>query len=211
MALIPETGPLFWHLLGSATLYVAFHYGAANTTARTRKFIGGAALGLGGVVLMLLGGLDPLRFGLGPSATVMVLPATLALAAVVLPLVAMASRKPDVATTIEQAGPLAWAVYLAGYEFFFRGVLLLALVPELGAATALGVSTALYVFQHLPKHASETASTLVMGVVFGQLALVSGSVWAPFLLHFGIASSAEWAARSAGATRASAHPPAASP
>ena len=189
------TSPLFGLLLGATALYVAYHYGAAGLNPRGRKLTGGLVLGLGSVGLLLLDGADLATSGLGWADTTDVLPVTAVLALVVLPIVARAARAPAVRATLQPAGPGPWIVYLIGYELFFRGLLLLGLVPHVGASAALGISTALYVLQHLTKHAAETVSTLVMGVVFGQLALVSGAIWAPTLLHVAIALGSERAAR----------------
>ncbi len=79
-----------------------------------------------------------------------------------------------------------WAVYLLGYELLFRGLLLFPLAAELGWWPALGLSTGMYVLAHLHKPAAETLGCIPMGFVFGWMALDSGSVLLPWLLHLGI-------------------------
>ncbi len=90
---------------------------------------------------------------------------------------------------------LAWAVYLAGYEFLFRGVLLMPLAVWFGPYTALALMTALYVLAHMHKPAGETLSCFVMGPVFGVLALSTQSVLGPWLMHTMIAVASETMAR----------------
>ncbi len=82
---------------------------------------------------------------------------------------------------------LSWAVYLYGYEAFFRGLLLYALVAWLGAWPGIAAMTLVYTLAHLPKRAGECAGCLVMGPVFGLLTLLSGGFAAAFVLHLGIA------------------------
>lgn len=183
-----ETGPVFWLLLAAAAVYVTYHFATGRLNVRGRKVAGGLILGTGSVAIGLLVGVP---LGLGWNDTLRVLPWAGALAALAVPVVARAAASPGVRATLRPAGPGPWALYLVGYELFFRGLLLLGLEPHIGAGPALGVSTALYVFQHLEKHAIEVFSTLLMGVVFGQLALVSGAIWAPATLHFAIAVAAD--------------------
>ncbi|MCA9672379.1 MAG: CPBP family intramembrane metalloprotease [Myxococcales bacterium] len=223
-------------LLGSAALYVVFHYGlsARALLARLTRRAGEAAtgdgasaqlqarsvliskaasglwLGAGALALLAAVGLAPLSHGLWPRAAAdfSLTPLAIALGVVVfVPFVVIAARSPQQralypeirarrwppALVLASAG--AWAIYLLGYELFFRGVLLMSLADRFGAWPALGITTALYVFAHLPKpNASETASCVLMGVIFGAMALVTGAMWAPFVVHLVIAVSSETAA-----------------
>ena len=86
---------------------------------------------------------------------------------------------------------IAWAVYLWGYELLFRGFLLFELVAHWGVWPGLTVSTVLYVMAHLDKLADETAGSLFAGFLFGAMALLSGGIWAPWLLHTLIATVTE--------------------
>lgn len=93
---------------------------------------------------------------------------------------------------VQNAG--TWALYLLGYEVFFRGFLLVPMVEHFGVWPAIGVNTALYVYAHLPKDAGETLGCVVMGVVFALMALTTGGIWAPWLAHVLVAVSSEaWA------------------
>lgn len=203
-------------LLGGVALYLVYHYGAAALAARA----GGAAWGvhagraLGFVALgvvpgvyaaiVLPGGLA--AHGLGaPALTPTALFLGLVLL-VVLPVVALAARRPAQWAHYPQlrqtrwdlrahlANGASWALYLLGYELYFRGVLTSVLVRELGTWPGLAVMTALYVAVHLPKPAAETVGTLPMGLVFGLTALASGSMWPVWLGHVLIAVTSDVAA-----------------
>ncbi len=84
---------------------------------------------------------------------------------------------------------LSWSFYLLGYEAFFRGLLLYSLVGWLGVWPGMLAMTSLYIYAHLPKDAGECVGCLAMGLVFGALTLISGGIWAAWLLHVGIALS----------------------
>jgi membrane protease YdiL (CAAX protease family) len=86
---------------------------------------------------------------------------------------------------------IAWAVYLWGYELLFRGFLLFELVAHWGVWPGLTITTVLYVMAHLDKLADETAGSLFAGFIFGAMALLTGGIWAPWLLHTLIATSTE--------------------
>lgn len=80
----------------------------------------------------------------------------------------------------------SWALYLAAYEFAFRGYILYALLPG-GAFMAIAVETALYSFAHLPKSAKEAAGAIVFGIAASLLTLAYGSILPAFVLHLAMA------------------------
>lgn len=87
---------------------------------------------------------------------------------------------------------LTLALYLVGYEFLFRGLLLFAMADWVGAWPAVAISTLAYTWAHLHKHPEELLGSLPVGVVFGATALASGSMLGPLLAHVVIAVSADW-------------------
>jgi len=89
------------------------------------------------------------------------------------------------------ANAAAWALYLAAYEFFFRGFFLWSMIDAFGVWPAIFITTAVYVAVHLPKNAGEALGCIPMGVAFAWMSIVTGSVIAPILVHLLIASSAE--------------------
>lgn len=89
----------------------------------------------------------------------------------------------------------AWAVFLAGYEYLFRGGLLFTLEAELGVWVALALSSALYSLAHLHKPMiGETLGALPVGFLLGAMALSTGSFLPAFALHCGIAFTTELSA-----------------
>jgi membrane protease YdiL (CAAX protease family) len=82
---------------------------------------------------------------------------------------------------------LGWAIYLFGYEFLFRGVLLFPLVDSIGVWPAIAVNIALYSATHIPKGLDETIGAIPLGLVLCLLTLASGTIWIAFLVHVAMA------------------------
>lgn len=171
-----------------------------------RKGIGGLMLGLGSVITLMLMQRNPLDFGVASisfehTAYVVVL----SLLVMALP-VWLSMQKPDmwahypeIRTTYlppkrMALSVLSWCAYLIGFEFFFRGFLLFLWTDLYGAWPALAMTTALYVLVHLPTNATETTSTVPMGIVFGVMSLYCGGFVAPLLVHIVVAAISDVAA-----------------
>jgi len=71
-------------------------------------------------------------------------------------------------------------------EFFFRGFMLNALRPAIGA-NAIWVMCVPYLMIHFPKLWLEATGAILFGLFLGILALRSRSIWGGFLVHAGIA------------------------
>lgn len=78
-------------------------------------------------------------------------------------------------------------------EFFFRGFILNALRPAIGA-NAVWVMCVPYMMIHLPKLPLEAAGAILFGLFLGILALQSRSIWGGVLVHVGVALSMDVAA-----------------
>ena len=89
------------------------------------------------------------------------------------------------------ANAATWALYLLAYEWFFRGFLLFPLVAVWGLWPGMAVMVGLYVLVHLDKAPSEALGCFPMGVVFGLLAVETGGIFWPWVLHVGIAVGSE--------------------
>lgn len=88
---------------------------------------------------------------------------------------------------------IAWefVIYLPQFiwvEFFFRGFLLRALQPAIGAGAIL-VMVVPYTMIHFPKPMFESVVALGFGLVAGALALRSRSIWGGVIIHVVIAFS----------------------
>jgi len=82
---------------------------------------------------------------------------------------------------------LGWALYLFGYEFLFRGLLLFPLAEHLGVWTAIAINIALYSATHIPKGLEETIGAIPLGLVLCILTLASGTIWIAFVVHVAMA------------------------
>ncbi len=78
-------------------------------------------------------------------------------------------------------------------EFFFRGFMLNALRPAIGA-NAIWVMCVPYMMIHLPKLALEATGAILFGLFLGILALQSRSIWGGVMVHAGVALSMDIAA-----------------
>lgn len=124
----------------------------------------------------------------------------LILLAVMLPLLAIASRLPDFHAFYPRYGPArdnawlllpsmaGWLVYFLAWEFFFRGFLLLGLGRRLGSI-AIFIQMVPFVMAHFPKLELESLSAIVAGVVLGVMAWRGKSCLGPWLLHWLVATA----------------------
>lgn len=78
---------------------------------------------------------------------------------------------------------LGWFLYLFGYEFLFRGVLLIPLIEPLGMWPAITINIALYSSTHIPKGLDETIGAIPLGFVLSLLTISSGTIWIAFIVH----------------------------
>jgi membrane protease YdiL (CAAX protease family) len=82
---------------------------------------------------------------------------------------------------------LGWFLYLFGYEFLFRGTLLIPLEEALGVWPAIAINVALYSATHIPKGLDETLGAVPLGIVLCLLTLASGTIWIAFIVHLAMA------------------------
>ncbi|MBC3757223.1 CPBP family intramembrane metalloprotease [Hyunsoonleella sp. SJ7] len=74
-------------------------------------------------------------------------------------------------------------VFLLCYEFFFRGVLLLALIEQFGLIQGIGYCTFAYLIIHLFDSKKEIIGTIPFGIVLCILTYETQYVWYAFLMH----------------------------
>jgi membrane protease YdiL (CAAX protease family) len=80
-----------------------------------------------------------------------------------------------------------WFIYLLGYEFLFRGILLFPVTDVIGVWPAIAVNIALYSATHIPKGFDETLGAVPLGFVLCILTLQSGTIWIAFFVHVAMA------------------------
>jgi membrane protease YdiL (CAAX protease family) len=76
-----------------------------------------------------------------------------------------------------------WVLYLVGYEYLFRGLLLLGCYQAFGLWPAIVINLALYAALHLPKGLKESVATLPFGALVCYLTLETGSILPAIFLH----------------------------
>jgi membrane protease YdiL (CAAX protease family) len=83
-------------------------------------------------------------------------------------------------------------------EFIYRGFLfayLTAWQPGMPAAVVVALAGLVFGLGHLYQGAAGIVKTGTLGVLFGTLYWMTGSVWAPMLLHVVVDLSSGWISR----------------
>ena len=111
------------------------------------------------------------------------------------PVLSVYSKSPEAIENIPLAKPekwdafnmmmncLSWVVYLAAYEFCFRGYLLFTLARLMGSWPAIVVMTSIYTSVHLAKGKGEAGGSFIMGILFGAFTLYTGSIFPSAFIH----------------------------
>jgi len=119
----------------------------------------------------------------------------LGLSVLIIPLVYFSAKKPKNLLNYPQIrakvwtkkmlfiNALGWFLYLFGYEFLFRGVLLIPLIEPLGMWPAIAINISLYSATHIPKGLDETIGAIPLGFVLCLLTISSGTIWIAFIVH----------------------------
>lgn len=82
---------------------------------------------------------------------------------------------------------LLWLVYLAGYEFIFRGLLFFTCLSSFGLIPAIMINCTVYSISHIPKGAGEAFGAFFMGIILCVIAWATGSFLIPLVMHMIIA------------------------
>jgi membrane protease YdiL (CAAX protease family) len=86
---------------------------------------------------------------------------------------------------------LCWALYLLGYEAFFRGFLLFGLAGSMDVWQAVMINTLFYSLAHIPKGVGEAAGAIPLGLLLCLITLTTGNFWVAFFVHLSMAWSNE--------------------
>lgn len=148
---------------------------------------------------------EPLRsFGAGWGDLTRHLSTYVGLYALMLPLLTLASGEPafvELYPFYRRAGEswlellsweLAYGLQFVALEFFFRGFLTLGLVRAFGQQ-ALYFALVPYCMLHFHKPLAEALGAIAAGLVLGQLALRTRSIWGGVILHVAVAWSLDLA------------------
>ncbi len=80
----------------------------------------------------------------------------------------------------------AYLCYYAGYEFFFRGFLLVGLRETTGDANAVLIQTLASTLAHIGSPSSEAFGAIIGGLLWGVLALRNRSLLSGMLQHYAL-------------------------
>lgn len=86
---------------------------------------------------------------------------------------------------------MGWGIYLAGYEFLFRGLFFSAWLDAFGPVTAIAANVLVYSLFHIPNGPKEAIGAIPFGIILCLLTLQSGSFVPALLLHWLLSASAE--------------------
>jgi membrane protease YdiL (CAAX protease family) len=84
-----------------------------------------------------------------------------------------------------------WILYLTGYEYLFRGILLFNCIAAFGIWPAISINLALYTTLHLVKGLKEAMAAIPFGAFLCYITIESNSVLPAILIHSVQAISAE--------------------
>jgi membrane protease YdiL (CAAX protease family) len=83
----------------------------------------------------------------------------------------------------------SWGLYLLAYEFLFRGILFLGLIPFVGLYPAIIINTVLYTLAHLYKGKKETLGSIPLGIVLCLITAHTQTIWIAFAVHWIMATN----------------------
>ncbi|MFQ6047598.1 MAG: type II CAAX prenyl endopeptidase Rce1 family protein, partial [Gemmatimonadales bacterium] len=95
------------------------------------------------------------------------------------------------------AGPFAlhaalYGLYYLGFEYHFRGFLLLGLKERIGPNTALVLQAALATLAHVGKPGTELAIAFPGSLALGWITLRTGSIWYALAIHWVVGVAMDW-------------------
>jgi membrane protease YdiL (CAAX protease family) len=117
----------------------------------------------------------------------------------IVPAIFIASKMPDIRIEYPLADTLMTdqehiLIYEAAYvlfyyfawEFFFRGFILFGLKDRLGTINAILIQTISSCLIHIGKPEGEILGSIIIGIIFGVIAIKTRSFWYVFLMHASI-------------------------
>lgn len=166
-----------------------------------QRYWGGIVLGVTALALPFFFGKTPLDYGMIPSFSGKSLLISGILMALLIGINILRAGSPanlkhypqiraktwDMTLLLKSSA--GWVIYLLGYEWAFRGMLLFACVESLGIWPAIAINASLYAFAHLFKGVGETVGAIPFGVILCIITLYTGDFLVAFLVHCALALS----------------------
>lgn len=139
------------------------------------------------------------EFGLGVGDIKLGSKLLLLIPLVIMPAIYFTAKMPDVRSEYPLAKSLlenqthlliyeiAYIVlYYIAWEFYFRGFVLFGLKDKFGAINAILIQTISSCLVHIDKPEGEIIGSILVGILFGIIALKTRSVWYVIMLHVAI-------------------------
>ncbi len=76
-----------------------------------------------------------------------------------------------------------WTIYLSGYEFLFRGILLFECFKSFGFWPAIAINATLYSALHMVYGKDQTFGALIFGIIACYFTLSRGTILIPIIMH----------------------------
>jgi len=120
---------------------------------------------------------------------------------IILPLVALNSKKqthlrhyPQVKmyqwTVLDYAANIfSWGAYLLAYEYLFRGILFLGIIEHIGIYMAVTLNTLVYALAHFHKGKKELLGSIPLGIVLCLISYKTQTIWTAFFVHWIMATT----------------------
>ncbi|HKI89568.1 MAG TPA: CPBP family intramembrane glutamic endopeptidase [Draconibacterium sp.] len=81
---------------------------------------------------------------------------------------------------------IGWIIYLAGYEFLFRGILLVECNNSFGFWPAIAINVTIYSAIHMVNGKDQAIGALIFGTLACYLTLTKGTILIPFIMHISL-------------------------
>ncbi|MBK6281398.1 MAG: CPBP family intramembrane metalloprotease [Draconibacterium sp.] len=79
-----------------------------------------------------------------------------------------------------------WIIYLVGYEFLFRGILLFECFNTFGFWPAIAINIAIYSAIHMVNGKAQTIGALIFGGIACYLTITRGTILIPIFMHISL-------------------------
>jgi len=87
---------------------------------------------------------------------------------------------------------VGWTVYLIGYEFLFRGILLFECCKSFGFWPAIAINVAIYSAIHMVNGKSQAIGALIFGSIACYFTLSRGTILIPIFMHIALSMTADY-------------------
>jgi membrane protease YdiL (CAAX protease family) len=98
----------------------------------------------------------------------------------------------DWTPTLFGINAFGWIIYLLGYEFLFRGILLFECYESFGFWPAIAVNVVIYSAIHMINSKDEAIGALLFGAIACYFTLCYGTIFIPIMMHIALSLSSDY-------------------